>query len=210
MTDFILWLQVFLFNYPVLQYLMIFLGAAFGGEVAMITLSFLAAQGFFPLPSFFLVSFLGTLSSDVLWFVLGRTKTADKIFNHRYAIATILLITEAIRKISRGNHLFALIFAKFLIGTRVVLILYVSKTRIAFKNFIFDDMLAILVWLLVLVPIGFLSGLGFTFISGILQNIYAGIGFVILILFLFVMLQMWLKRYFTREGEEILEKKNVI
>src|SRR3989344_2459376 len=64
MTDFILWLQVFLFNYPVLQYLMIFLGAAFGGEVAMITLSFLAAQGFFPLPSFFLVSFLGTLSSD--------------------------------------------------------------------------------------------------------------------------------------------------
>ena len=91
-----------------------------------------------------------------------------------------------------------------------MLILYVSKTRIAFKNFIFDDMLAILVWLLVLVPIGFLSGLGFTFISGILQNIYAGIGFVILILFLFVMLQMWLKRYFTREGEEILEKKNVI
>src|SRR3989344_1774521 len=177
MTDFILWLQVFLFNYPVLQYLMIF---------------------------------LGTLSSNVLWFVLGRTKTADKIFNHRYAIATILLITEAIRKISRGNHLFALIFAKFLIGTRVVLILYVSKTRIAFKNFIFDDMLAILVWLLVLVPIGFLSGLGFTFISGILQNIYAGIGFVILILFLFVTLQMWLKRYFTREGEEILEKKNVI
>ena len=187
-----------------------FLGAAFGGEVAMITLSFLAAQNFFPIFALFIVSFLGVFSSDSLYFFLGRTKVATKIMDHRYAFNTVSIITEAIAKVSRGNHLLAFIFTKFLIGTRVVLILYIAKTNITFRNFIRNDSIAIFVWLVVLIPIGFLSGLGFTYISGVLENVYAGIGFVVLILFIVVIMQLWLKNFFTKEGEEILEEQNML
>lgn len=210
MIDSAEWLRVFITHYPLLQYLVIFFVAAFGGEVGMIALSFLAAHKLFPFWPFFILSFVGVIFSDTIWFFMGRTKIAEKIFSHRYANDTVFIITEAIRKISRGNHLLALIFTKFLIGTRVVLIFYISRTKMAFENFIYDDIVAILVWLVVLIPIGFLSGLGFTYISDILESIYAGIGFVLLVLIVVVILQIWLKRVFTKEGKEILEKENMI
>lgn len=202
-------LRQFFFDYTLFQYLVIFLGAAFGGEFAIISLAFLSAQEVFPLYLFLIIGFFGTLSSDILWFFLGKTKTAGKIIDHRYASNTIAVIMEAIHFVSRGRHLLAFIFAKFLIGTRIVVILYVSKTNMAFKKFIQNDIIAIAIWLTILTSIGFLSGLGFVYISRILKNIYAGIGFVILIILLIVALQIWLKRFFTKEGEDIIKKSDL-
>jgi|GEM_PF-731926 len=201
------WLTSVILSYPLLKYAFIFFGAAFGGEVAILSLAFLAAHKLFSLPTFFVIGFLGTLFSDTLWFVLGKTKTAGKIVGHRYTAPTISAIIEAIHKISRGSHLLAFIFAKFLIGTRVVVILYVSKTNIAFKKFIFPDIIAILIWLGLLGSIGFLAGLGFSYFSSILKNIYAGIGFVILILIVVTLIQVWLKKFFTKQGEKIIEEE---
>ncbi len=207
MTATIAWFSAFILSYPLLQYLIIFLGVGFGGEVAVISLAFLSAQNLFPLFVFFIVGFLGTISADILWFLLGKTKTAGKIIDHRYATYTISVIMEAIHKVSRGHHLLAFIFAKFLVGTRIVVILYVSKTNISFRHFVVNDMVAIFVWLTTLTSIGYLSGLGFTYISQILKNIYAGIGFILLILLIIVMAQIWLKKFFTKEGEEIIKDK---
>jgi membrane protein DedA with SNARE-associated domain len=203
------WIVSFIASYPLLKYLIVFLGAGFGGEVAVISLAFLSAQGVFTLPLFLGVSFLGTLFSDSLWFLLGRTKVAEKIVDHRYAVNTIVVIFEAVKKISRGSHLLAFIFAKFLIGTRIVVIFYVSKTRIILKKFLQNDIPAIIIWLFTLGLIGYLSGLGFNYISGILKNIYAGIGFVVLILIVFTVLQIWMKKIFTKEGEEIVKEKSM-
>jgi len=209
MTLSVEWFSAFIYSYPLLKYIIIFFGAAFGGESAIIFLSFLAAQNAFPLVPFFIVSFFGTLSSDTLWFLLGKTKMAGKIVGHRYTAKTITIIFEAIKRLSRGNHLFAFIFAKFLIGTRVVVIFYVSKTGIAFKKFICNDLAAILIWLTTLTSIGFLSGLGFAYLSRILKNVYAGVGFVVLVLLVMTIAQIWLKKVFTQEEEEIIKEKNL-
>jgi membrane protein DedA with SNARE-associated domain len=202
-------LRQFFFEYTFFQYLVIFLGAAFGGEFSIISLAFLSAQNVFPIYLFLVIAFLGTLSSDILWFLLGKTKTAGKIIEHRYASPTISVIVEAINFVSRGYHLLAFIFAKFLIGTRIVVIFYVSKTNLSFKKFIQNDAIAIAIWLIVLNTIGFLSGLGFTYLARVLKNIYAGISFVILIILLFVVTQIWLKRFFTKEGEGIIKKNDL-
>lgn len=202
-------LRQFFFDYTFFQYLVIFLGSAFGGEFAIISLAFLSAQDIFPLPLFLIISFFGTLSSDILWFFLGKTKIAGKIIDHRYALNTIAVVMEAIHFVSRGHHLLAFIFAKFLIGTRIVVILYVSKTNLAFKKFIQNDVIAVTIWLIILTSIGFLSGLGFTYISHILKNIYAGIGFVILIILVIIVVQIWLKKLFTKEGDDIIKKNDL-
>lgn len=197
------WVSTFIVSYPLLKYAIVFLGAAFGGEFVIISLAFLVAQDVFPFTPFFIVSFLGTLSSDVLWFLLGKTKTVGKILAYRYAASTISVIFEAIHKVSRGNHLIAFIFAKFLIGTRIVVIFYVSKTSLALKNFISRDLAAIFIWLAVLTSIGYLSGLGFTYISRVLKNIYAGIGFIVFILLIIVIVQAKLKRMFINKQNNI-------
>ena len=90
----------------------------------------------------------------------------------------------------------ALIFAKFLVGTRIVMLLYLSNLEFSFKEFIRYNVVATFIWLLVVIPTGYLSGLGFTYIAEVFHNIYAGLGFVFLVLIVIVILQLWLKKIF--------------
>lgn len=202
------WLRVLIVDHRSFEYIIIFLVAAFGGELGMIALAFLAAQGVFSVYTLFAVSFFGTLSSDILYFLLGRTRVAGRFFAHRYANKPITMITEAVRKVSKGSHFLALLFANFMIGSRIILIMYVSKANIRFWRFVYYESISVVMWLLVVISIGFLSGLGFTYISGILENIYVGIGYILLIFIVIVVAQLWIKRIFTKEGEEIMNEEN--
>ncbi|MDP2789473.1 MAG: hypothetical protein Q8O46_05570 [bacterium] len=196
MVEYIEWLRALILNYPLLQYIIIFLGAAFGGEIALFVFSFLAAQNVISMTFLVLLSFLGVLASDSMWLFLGKTRFMQKIILHRYANPTISLIALAIEKVSRGNHMLALVFVKFLIGTRIVMLLYISNLPLSFLKFLRYNALATLLWLLVVIPIGFISGLGFTYIAKVSENLYAGVGFVLLILIIIVALQIWLKKTF--------------
>lgn len=208
--EYLEWIKTFIFNYPHLEYVLVFVGAAFGGEVVMIAFGFLLAQGLFSIVPLLVLSFFGTLSSDILYFLLGRTRTAEKFFTHRYANNTVNLITEAVRKISRGSHFIALFLANFMLASRIIIIMYVSKTNITLPRFVAYESVSLIAWLVAILGIGYISGIGYTYLSDILENIYAGIGFVLLVIILIIMGQLWLKRYFAKEGEEILEEKNMI
>lgn len=196
MVEQLTWLREIIINYPSFQYLTIFLGAALGGEIALFTLSFLAAQNIISPMALVILSMVGTMSSDSMWFMLGRTNGAKAFIYHRYTNSTITVIAEAVRRVSRGSHLMALIFAKFLVGTRIVMLLYLSNLEFSFKEFIRYNVVATLIWLLVVIPTGYLSGLGFTYIAEVFHNIYAGLGFVFLVLIVIVILQLWLKKIF--------------
>jgi|SRR3989344_4229800 len=197
MTDSIEWLRQLILNHQSLEYFIIFFAAGFGGEFALLALGFLAAQGFLSTIPLIILSFLGTFFSDTLWFLLGRTKIIKNIITHRHANTTVAIITEAVHRVSRGNHLLALIIAKFLVGTRVLLIMYVSTTNIRFKQFIRSDIIAIFIWISVVIPIGFLSGFGFIYLAEILENLYVAVGFILLIIIIIIILEIWLKRIFT-------------
>ena len=199
MTSSLEWLHVLILHYPAFQFIIIFLGAAFGGELALFTISFLAAQGILHIFPLVVFSFFGAFSADILWFSLGRTSLAEKIISHRYASPTISIITQAVDRVSKGNRLVALIFAKFLVGTRIVLIMYVSRTDLALKRFARLDAIAVLVWLLLVIPIGFISGLGFTYLAEFFHNLYIEIGLILLILFIVVIIQIWLEKVFIKK-----------
>jgi membrane protein DedA with SNARE-associated domain len=209
MVESIEWLRVLLIDHQTLKYLILFLGAAFGGELGIIALSFLLAQGFFSVVPFCITCFFGTLSSDILYFLIGRSSMANKFFTHRYTSDTVNMITEAVRKISKGSHFLALLLANFMLASRIILIMYVSKTNLRLSRFVFYASIALVLWLMVLIPIGYFSGIGFTYISRILENIYAGIGFLLLVLIVIIVLQLWLKKIFAREGSEIIADKKI-
>lgn len=190
------WLRELIVNYPSFQYVTIFLGTAFGGEIALFTLAFLAAQKIISPYALVIFSLLGTIFSDSMWFLLGRTESAKKFIYHRYTNSTITIIAEAVSKVSRGSHFLALIFAKFLVGTRIVMLLYLSNLSFSFNEFIRYNVVATLIWLATVIPIGYLSGLGFTYVAGVFQNLYAGLGFIVLVLIVVVILQLWLKKIF--------------
>jgi membrane protein DedA with SNARE-associated domain len=203
MVESIEWLRVFIFHYPYLEYILILLGTAFGGELILLALGFLVAQNIISIYPLVVFGFLGTLFSDTLWFLLGRTSIIKRMVAHRYADTTILAINKAVDRVSGGNHLIAFIIAKFLVGTRILLMMYVGTKTIKFKDFIRNDMVAIFCWLIVVIPIGLLSGFGFTYLAEILENIYAAIGFILLIIFLAIVLEIWLKNRFAHMNNEV-------
>jgi membrane protein DedA with SNARE-associated domain len=203
------WFSSLLVGYPLLQYLIILLGVVFTGELALFAIGFLGAQGVLPLFLLVSISFIGVLLADTLWFLLGRTPTAEKITSHRYAYATTSTILQALDRISRGNHFLAIVLAKFIIGTRIIMVIYLSKTNLELRKFVLYDLVAISLWFAVVVTTGYASGLGFAYISGILQNAYAGAGFIILIVLIIIIIQIWIKRTFVKKEKDILEEKNL-
>ncbi|OGI65122.1 hypothetical protein A3A95_04340 [Candidatus Nomurabacteria bacterium RIFCSPLOWO2_01_FULL_39_18] len=196
MIEWIEWLRVFIINHRSLEYIIILGGVIFGGEFALFALGFLVAQGVLPAFSVVVLSFLGSFPPNILWFLLGKTATVERIIKHRYA-STISIIGEAVTRASRGNHFIGLIFAKFIVGTPVVLTTYVQKTDLSFWQFIFYETPAIALSLLILISIGYLSGLGFTYLADIFNNIYVAIGFILLIMAIILAAQSWLKKRFT-------------
>lgn len=193
-------LRIIFFDYPALKYLMVFLGTALGGEFFLITFAFLSAQGLVSLFALVPLAFFGTFFSDTVWFLVGRTKRFHSITEHRHVGPTVSVITNTIRHISRGSHFMALVFAKFLFGTRVMTILYISKTHLTLKKFLYYNSYAVLFWVLVVIPIGYSSGLGYTYLGHVFENIYASIGFLIFVAGLIIIGQLWLKNLFTKQN----------
>lgn len=193
------WLRLFILDYPSFQYALIFIGVMAGGEIVLLGLAFLAAQNLVPLPTLFIFSFLGTLSSDSIWFLLGNSKLAQKVFTSRSLGATVGVITSAIERMSRHNNFIKLILCKFMVGTRILILVYMRRNNLSFNRFIKFNIFAVLLWLLVIIPIGFLSGLGFTYLAEIFQNLYVGVGFLLLIIIVIIIFQSWLKKKFLEE-----------
>ncbi len=199
---FIEWIRLIFTEHESIRYFIVFLAAAFGGELAMISMSFLVAQGLFSIVPFLSVSYVGTLSSDILWFSLGKTKMVGKLFTHRYTNKTISTINEAVYKISKGSDFIALLLANFMIASRIILIMYVSKRDLKFWKFLYYEAIALVFWILSVFSIGYFSGIGYELLSDTLDNVYAGIGFILLVIFVFVFIQLWFKKKFTEEIKE--------
>ncbi|MFA5791868.1 MAG: hypothetical protein WC884_02430 [Candidatus Paceibacterota bacterium] len=197
MIEFIELLRIFIFDHRSLEYIIIFVGVIIGGEFALFTLGFFIAQGILSAFSVVVLSFFASFLPNILWFLLAKTATIEKIISYRYTNTTISIITQAITRASRGNHFIGLIFIKFLIGTPVILTMYVNKTRLKFLNFLIYETPAIVLSLLILISIGFLSGLGFTYFADIFNNFYIAIGFLLLVIITIFAVQLWFKKKFT-------------
>lgn len=203
MIDSIEWLRSLILQHESLEYLIIVFGTTFGGELALYTLGFLTAQGVLQPVPVLIFGFIGTFIPNILWFVLGNTSLVTRIIQNRYAKATINLMTQTVKKISRRNHFVALTLIKFLVGTPFVLMIYINKTNLTFWKFMYYESGALLLSLLVIVPIGYLSGLGFSYFANIFNNIYIAVGFLFLIVMGIILAQTWFEKRFTQNlGKE--------
>src|SRR5262245_31958942 len=135
-------LRTLIVEHRSIEYLIILIGTALGGEFALFVLGFLAAQHVVPVIPSVILSFFGAFLPNAIWFLLGGTNKIGKATSYRRTESTFAIITEAVQRVSRGSHLAALIIIKFLIGTPVLLVMYVSRTGLAVKKFIMYQSIA--------------------------------------------------------------------
>jgi membrane protein DedA with SNARE-associated domain len=157
-------------KYQSLVYWIILLAALFGGEELIVFFALLSGYGILNVWKVALIGFCGILVADVLWFGFARTALFDwlkkKIGKHaNYKHADYL-----IERFSHKNNFVYLFLTKFVYGLRIVSIMRISRMKQRFVSFLIADALAIAVWSLIMVPIGFFLGKSFFSVVNVLDD----------------------------------------
>ncbi len=170
-----------------------------GGEIAILGLAFLAGQGTFSLWGIILGSFVGMLLLDVGWFLLLRFPPFEKLRKSWGDTSVRYKKMEArIELLAHQNDVFILFISKLLIGTRVLILAYLSLRKISLLRFLTYDSIATFVWALALGYLGFASGRGYLSAmenSGtlLMQIMFIG-GFVALCYVSILLFRQWILR----------------
>jgi membrane protein DedA with SNARE-associated domain len=175
-----------------------FVGAMFGGEETIIVITMLAAGGIVSLWSVFIFSFLGTIISDSIWFYAGKTSIFNKMITHRFFAGGYNKLTNVMDATFHGNRFLALLTTKFLYGTRVVTIMYISREKIPFLRFTVYNALTTAIWLPIVLAIGWFAGKGFGILLNITKNVQVIIISIIAFVAVFYLLRVWINKLIAR------------
>lgn len=174
----------------------VFAGAFLFGDSVIFTAAYLAGQLQWPALPIFVTAFLGTAAADTMWFFLGayfanRFRGTDFMRSKREKAA------ELLRKLTGENPAYALIFIKFLYGSRIAMILYVAARGLSFGTFSIYNSIGIFIWLAIFFPIGYLAGMGIASNFPILNAIEAGVIVLVASFVIMRLLTLWLTRKVT-------------
>lgn len=135
----------------------LFFGGFFFGETVIIPAAFLAGQDILSLTEVFWITYLGTVIADTLWFLAGPFVWR---FLHRFkGISTRSESVMARLDLLYANLPFrALLVSKFVYGTRILTIIYLSLEKVSTVRFLIMNLLSTFIWLVAIVGIGWLAG----------------------------------------------------
>lgn len=175
----------------------IFVGSFFFGETVILTASFLAAQGWWSPFVVFGLSLIGTLASDIIWFLLGNRVVHSERWD-KYKEKYVHIVHFLERKTGQRPYR-ALLFIKFMYGTRILTIVYLSVRKVGFWKFLLYDILSTAILLAVLIPIGYLAGKGYENLVHVFHNVTYGITALVGIFILYKLVTLWLGKKIVDE-----------
>lgn len=185
-------------KFPGLSFPLAFVAPIIGGEMAVLVLASLAAQWGFSLLGIIAGSFLGMLLLDAFWFFVPRSPWAKR-FSKRFTVSEKYQRLEAqLESFSRHSDILILLLSKVLIGTRILILAYLSVRRITFRRFMLYDSIATFLWALGLGYVGWFAGLGYYTLSRAYHDITIGIFYFILVLGTFYGLLWYVRRWIIR------------
>ncbi len=152
-----------------------------GGETVILLLSFFAGQGYFSPWIVFFFGLIAMIGADSLWFSLAHSKFANKLKERGNIGRRYKQIEAGIERITRKKDVLIIFIAKLLIGTRILLMLYMGGRKISLMKFVLYDAIPSIVWMGVLVFVGLTASKGYYFIIGYFKNIQLALSIIILI-----------------------------
>ncbi|MCA9354356.1 MAG: hypothetical protein KC877_02450 [Candidatus Kaiserbacteria bacterium] len=137
--------------------LAVLMGVFLLGETVIITSLILTQQGVLDLSEVIVASTIGSLLADLFWFVIGRYHPQNlipKSIRENVFGPTSNVLTSLIR----GRYFLALLFLQFFIGTRLMIILYLSRQKISPLRFAIYDCTGTFIYLIVFSILGLYLG----------------------------------------------------
>jgi len=155
----------------------------------------LGLLSYFPFLSSFipLLAFLVPIIGSRLFTRFKKMKAISKRYKN---------LEKSIEKLSHGKDILIIFLAKLMVGTRILLFIYMGGKKINFLKFFSYNLLPTFVWGIVLAAIGVLTARGFDFIASVFEDIRLAITFLIAFLLLFYILQKWLSQRLMKKQKK--------
>jgi membrane protein DedA with SNARE-associated domain len=170
-------------------------------EIGVIVLGFFSSQGYFSLAEVIIFGTTGMLITDSIWFFLGK-KVALKKAKNSGLLKKFKIKEEHLEKEVSSNDILLIFLAKLLIGTRILIIMYISTRKIKYGKYIMYDFAPTLIWVCSLSILGWISGEGYLIVLSTFQKIQYGITFILAMILIFYLLQKWITKKVTNEIEK--------
>ena len=191
-TDYTEWLESY-------SYVVSFFAPAFGGDAAAIGLAFLSAQGHYPLWTLFTFGVVGTVFADSVWFFIAKQRVVNTIRNGGRFSARYQKVEETVVRLSHSNDFLLLLLAKYIYGTRILTIFYVSLKELAFGKFLIYSSVTTVLWIIPICTIGWLAGMGFDMVLTMFRNVQLALAFLLVLVVLFYVIQRVIKRWLIQK-----------
>jgi membrane protein DedA with SNARE-associated domain len=191
------WLQVhvpYTFFIPLL-------GAFFGGEETILVISMLTATGALSFPEVVLFSFLGTMLSDACWFQFGRY-AMERLERRPNIKNKFVMVADFIRTVARGRTFVALLITKFLYGTRIIMIFYLGKIQLSFRQFMLYNSVVTAIWSVAVCSLGYFAGKGVIGLLETYHNFAYSVSIVAAFIFVIYVLRIWLNRMLVEKARQ--------
>jgi len=147
-----------------------FIGASLGGTSITLFLAILAGQGQVPLLELAVGAACGNLSSDIVWFVIGKSDRMMK-WTSKGRLRRSYKRVERLAEVYNRRDLAIFIFVKFLYGLRVIAIIFFGRIGYSTKRFLVFDATAVIIITATIVSVGWAAGKG----ASIFLNVFGGI-----------------------------------
>lgn len=179
------------------------LGGIFAGEVAILTLTFLAAQGFFPLWIIFVFFWIGEVIADMIYFELGRSRALGKLKDIEMFSSIFKKVDKFISDISRRSVFLALLYSKFVYGTRTVTVIFLGLRKSERKKFFISECIVMLLVISILTAIGWAAGKGFSLIMNNFKSIQISLTVLIVAIILLVVIREEINEFLIAKKQRI-------
>jgi membrane protein DedA with SNARE-associated domain len=182
--------------------ILICLLAGIMGEDYVFLMAILSGSGFMSMWNVVPFGILGVFFHDFCIYWIFRKYHGVKINQRFERKATKRGIDKwLIDWMHRKNYLVALMVSKFIFGARILTIYYITKKENKFKKFLSFDVISILFWFTIMMPLGWMAGRGFVRLLAFVR----GLEKVIAVLFVIAFIYYIINKYFAR----FLDKKEV-
>lgn len=189
--------------------LLAFLTAAFLGD-ALILLGALAGAGKLSIITIAIFGLLGELFHDILFYFIANSKFAHFVKKKLKLSKKRSKVAAFIEKLGKDSYFLPLFIAKFIYGVRDAMVLYVSHNEKKFKKYLWLILRIDILWLAIILTVGWLAGRGFTELLFVLKGIEKGLLILVLSLILIYLLNRFimatLLRQIKKHGPLIINK----
>lgn len=183
--------------------LILILSGILGGEEIIIGLVFLSATGLFPLWWILVFVTLGELMSDFTIFSLAKLKFFQKFKRIEKLTRLYEKADKFIIKISKESTFLTILYSKFIYGTRIFTLVYLSSKKVQWKKFILSEFLVLIVWMSITVAVGWFVSASIQQLSSIFKNIEFTLLLLLICVIFIIMIKKWIQKKLLQKQEQL-------